>query len=107
MLKFLEHFASITKAINSQGLWDENDGLYYDKLLTQDGTAISVRTRSMVGVIPILAVALINQDLIDQALTLGKQFADFLRRANFDDIGQLTDQGLVRASPVTGGSCSP
>jgi hypothetical protein len=99
VLKFLEHFASITKAINSQGLWDETDGLYYDKLLTQDGTAISVRTRSMVGVIPILAVALINQDLIDQALLLGKQFADFLRRANFDDISQLTDQGLVRGDP--------
>ncbi len=96
VLKFLEHFASITKAINSQGLWDDNDGLYYDKLLTQDGTSISVRTRSMVGVIPILAVALINQDLIDQALRLGKQFADFLRRANFDDISQLADQGLVR-----------
>ena len=99
VLKFLEHFAAITKAINSQGLWDDNDGLYYDKLLTQDGTAISVRTRSMVGVIPILAVALIDQDLIDQALRLGKQFADFLRRANFDDIGKLTDQGLVRGAP--------
>ena len=99
VLKFLEHFAAITKAINSQGLWDENDGLYYDKLLTQDGTAISVRTRSMVGVIPILAASLVDQSLIDQSLRLGKQFADFLRRAGGavdSGLSKLADQGLLR-----------
>ncbi len=96
VLKFLEHFAAITSAINSQGLWDDTDGLYYDKLLTQDGTAIPVRTRSMVGVIPILAVALVDQPLIDQALLLGKQFADYLRRTGVDDRDKLAARGLLR-----------
>jgi hypothetical protein len=98
-LKFLEHLASIADAINSQGLWDDQDGLYYDKLLTQDGTSVSVRTRSMVGVIPILAASVVDQPLIDQSLRLGKQFADFLRRSGGEvdsGLSKLADQGLLR-----------
>jgi hypothetical protein len=99
-LKFLEHFADISAAINSQGLWDEADGLYYDKLLTQDGTAVPVKTRSMVGVIPILGAAVVDQNLLDQSLRLGKQFADFLRRAGADTVSagmeKLAEQGLLR-----------
>ena len=52
VIKFLEHFAAITQAMDDQGLWDEADGLYYDRLLTPDGTAVPVRYRSMVGIIP-------------------------------------------------------
>ena len=44
VVKFLEHFAAITEAIDGQGLWDETDGLYYDRLLTPDGTAVPVGT---------------------------------------------------------------
>ena len=33
VLKFLEHFAAITEALEGLGLWDETDGLYYDRLL--------------------------------------------------------------------------
>jgi Mannosylglycerate hydrolase MGH1-like glycoside hydrolase domain len=99
-LKFLEHFASISAAINNQGLWDDTDGLFYDKLLTQDGNAVPVKTRSMVGVIPILAAAVVDQGLINQSLRLDKQFADFLRRAGADTVSasmsKLAEQGLLR-----------
>jgi hypothetical protein len=101
-LKFLEHLAAIAAAINGQGLWDDGDGLYYDKLLTQDGTAVPVKTRSMVGVIPILAASVVDQGLIDQSLRLGKQFADFLRRAGGavgSGLDQLKNQGLLRGEP--------
>jgi hypothetical protein len=102
-LKFLEHFAAIAAAINSQGLWDDGDGLYYDKLLTRDGSAIPVKTRSMVGVIPILGAAVVDQGLIDQSLRLGKQFADFLRRVDEGAMSggpsQLEEQGLLRGEP--------
>ena len=37
VLKFLEHFAAIRDALASQGLWDETDGLYYDRLVTPSG----------------------------------------------------------------------
>ena len=38
VLKFLEHFAAIRSAMDDQGLWDDADGLYYDRLVTPDGT---------------------------------------------------------------------
>jgi hypothetical protein len=37
VLKFLEHFAGIRTAIDGQGLWDDQDGMYYDRLLTPAG----------------------------------------------------------------------
>ena len=37
MLKFLEHFAGIRNALDEQGLWDEGDGLFYDRLITPCG----------------------------------------------------------------------
>ncbi len=62
VLKFLEHFAAIRDALTSQGLWDETDGLYYDRLVTPSGTAVPVKVRSMVGMIPALAAAVIDED---------------------------------------------
>ncbi len=95
-LKFLEHFADIADAINDQDMWDESDGLFYDKLLTADGTAIPMKVRSMVGVIPVLAAAVVDQRMLDDSLRLGKQFADFLRREGIDDAAKLTKQGMMR-----------
>ena len=52
--KFLEHFTFIAAAMNDQGLWDEEDGFYYDVLLV-DGERVPLRVRSMVGLIPLFA----------------------------------------------------
>ena len=57
--KFLEHFLSIAKAMNSFGshdmsLWHEDDGFFYDVLVNPDGKAQHMRVRSMVGLLPIL-----------------------------------------------------
>src|SRR5207302_808235 len=56
--KFFEHFIGITDAMNSlggTGLWDEEDGFYYDQLKV-DGQMIPLRTRSLVGLMPLIAV---------------------------------------------------
>jgi hypothetical protein len=95
-VKFLEHFAAIADAIDSQGLWDESVGLYLDRIVTPDGTAVPVKSRSMGGIIPILAAAVIEQRFLDQSLRLGKQFADFLQRQGLDDPAKLTERGLMR-----------
>jgi hypothetical protein len=60
--KFLEHFLAIARALSSFGstgvqIWDEQDGFCYDVLVHSDGTAQSLRVRSMVGLLPLLAVA--------------------------------------------------
>jgi hypothetical protein len=99
VIKFLEHYAAITAAMDDQGLWDDADGLYYDRLLTPDGTAVPLKYRSMVGVIPMLSAAVIDEGWITESLTVGKQFAGLLRRHGMTDPAKLDDQDLVRGKP--------
>jgi hypothetical protein len=99
VLKFMEHFAAIRDALASQGLWDEADGLYYDRLVTPSGTAVPVKVRSMVGVIPALAAFVLQEDDLRQSLMVGKQFADLLSEEGFDDPGKLRERGVLRGEP--------
>jgi hypothetical protein len=98
-LKFLEHFAAITDAIEGQALWDDQDGLFYDRLLTPDGTAVPVKVRSMVGIIPMLAAAVVDEEMLDRALTVSKQFADYLERHGLHERDKLEETGLMRGDP--------
>lgn len=62
--KFFEHFMAITQAINTigkGGLWDEADGFYYDQLYTE-GHSLPLKIRSMVGLIPLLAVEVLQSN---------------------------------------------
>jgi len=66
--KFLEHFLAIAKAtrqFGSQGvsLWDEEDGFFYDVLAHPDGSFQRLRVRSMVGLLPMLAVATVAPEI--------------------------------------------
>jgi hypothetical protein len=57
-LKFVEHFLWIAAAINrpgQDGLWDEEDGFYYDLLRLPDGTSARLKVRSVVGLLPMCA----------------------------------------------------
>ena len=38
-MKFFEHFTMISQAINEHGLWDEDDGFYYDRVRRPDGAS--------------------------------------------------------------------
>src|SRR6202051_4557316 len=60
--KFFEHFVNIAHAMNDMGtdgksLWDEADGFYYDVLELPSGEEHFMKIRSMVGLIPLFAVA--------------------------------------------------
>jgi hypothetical protein len=62
--KFFEHFVHITDAMNAlggNGLWDEQDGFFYDKLHTQ-GQAHPLRVRSLVGLLPLIAAEVIEDE---------------------------------------------
>lgn len=74
--KFFEHFAYISTALNDQGLWDEQDGFYYDVLHRADGSCFPLRARSMVGLIPLFAVAAIDDNL-------ATRLPDFASRAEW------------------------
>jgi hypothetical protein len=78
--KFFEHFVAIVDAMNGLGgggLWDEQDGFYYD-VLHVDGTTLPLRVRSMVGIIPLFAVEVLEQDLIDSLPGFKKRMQWFL-----------------------------
>jgi hypothetical protein len=96
VLKFLEHFAAIRDALASQGLWDDTDGFYYDRLVTPSGEAVPIKVRSMVGIIPVLAAAVVTESDLQQALVLGKQFADLLGREELVDVGAMREHGVLR-----------
>jgi hypothetical protein len=54
--KFLEHFLWISHALNKPGgMWNEEDGFYYDLLRLPDGSATPLKVRSMVGLLPLCA----------------------------------------------------
>jgi hypothetical protein len=66
--KFFEHFMYIAGALNNIGgqgiaLWDDEDEFFYDAL-HMDGRALRLKVRSLVGLIPLLAVETIEPDLL-------------------------------------------
>jgi glycogen debranching enzyme len=71
--KFWEHFVQIASAMNTLGLWDDEDGFYYDLLHRPDGTELKLKIRSMVGLIPLFAVESFSPELL-------QQFPSFARR---------------------------
>ena len=99
VLKFLEHFAAIRDALARQGLWDEEDGLYYDRVITPSGSVVPVKVRSMVGIIPALAAVVIDEGDLQHSLMVGKQFADLLVREGLDDADKLRQSGVLRGEP--------
>ena len=96
VLKFLEHFAGIRDALDDQGLWDDADGLFYDRLSTPSGYAVPVKVRSMVGIIPVLAAAVIDGDMLRNAMTLNKRFMRLLEREGVGDMEKLTETPQMR-----------
>ena len=79
--KFFEHFVDIIDAMNSlggDGLWHETDGFYYDQILVDDGTEIPLRVRSLVGIIPLLAVEVLDQEVIKALPGFRKRMRWFL-----------------------------
>ena len=61
-IKFLEHFALIATAMNDAGLWDEDDAFYYDVVRIPSGATVPVRVRSMVGLVPMFAMAVFHAE---------------------------------------------
>jgi hypothetical protein len=64
IMKFAEHFAYIGAAMNrpgQDGMWDEEDGFYYDMLRLPDGSSQRLKVRSMVGLLPLCATTVIEK----------------------------------------------
>ena len=96
VLKFLEHFAGIRNALDNQGLWDDTDGLFYDRLVTPSGYSVPVKVRSMVGIIPVLAAGVLDGPILQNALTMNKLFTRFLQKEGVGDLEKLAERPQFR-----------
>ncbi len=79
--KFFEHFVAIADAMNTlggHGLWNDEDGFYYDQLRIGEATT-PLKLRSMVGLIPLLAVEVLEADVIDRLPGFRKRLIWFLK----------------------------
>lgn len=66
--KFLEHFVQIAEAINTlggTGLWDAEDGFYYDEIRWGGSTKL-LKTRSLVGLMPLIAAEVFDREQIER-----------------------------------------
>src|SRR5262249_31071200 len=82
--KFMHHFVLITRAMNNLGgegvgLWDEEDGFYYDALRSGDGSIIPLKVRSLVGLIPLFAVSTLEQHVLHQFSSFVERLEWYLR----------------------------
>jgi hypothetical protein len=83
--KFFQHTAFIAGAMDRVGerhdeMWDEEDGFFYDVLRFPDGSATRLKVRSMVGLLPLAAVAVFEQDILSRFPRFAQRAREFGRR---------------------------
>ncbi|MDB5257890.1 MAG: glucosidase [Chitinophagaceae bacterium] len=87
--KFFEHFVYIAESLNQygqhkEGLWNEQDGIFYDRLERKDGSSLEIKVKSLVGLTALFATSYIPFDKIDKFKNFRRNivwFYDF-RKAN-------------------------
>jgi hypothetical protein len=90
--KFFEHFLYIAGAManvsgESVNLWDEDDEFYYDVLHTRDNQRLKIKLRSMVGLIPLFAVEVLEEEIFRNNPEFSQRLLWFLR--NRPDLANL------------------
>ncbi|GEO07349.1 glucosidase [Adhaeribacter aerolatus] len=90
--KFFRHFLSIGWAMDNIGeknisLWDDEDNFYYDAVQLDNGKSQRLKIRSLVGLIPLLAVEIINSSTFDQMQEFKRRAVGIIRTR--PDLAQL------------------
>jgi hypothetical protein len=79
-IKFIEHFLRIAAAENAAGMWDEEDAFFYDILHLADGRDVPLKVRSLVGLVPVLASLLYDDDSVAHLPEFRRRVQWFLER---------------------------
>ncbi len=96
--KFFEHFVHIAHAMHDRGgegieLWDDTDGFFYDVLHLPDKRHQYLRVRSLVGLIPLLAVETLEPDIVDALPGFKRRMEWFIRnRPEFREHVETTER---------------
>jgi hypothetical protein len=81
-LKFVEHFFWIASSMmhvgGETGMWDEEDGFFYDVLRLPDGRAERLKVRSMVGLLPLCAATVFDGTVMEMYPEVRERFMWFL-----------------------------
>ncbi|MBB5339952.1 MGH1-like glycoside hydrolase domain-containing protein [Tunturiibacter gelidoferens] len=85
VIKFFEHTMWISGAMDRMGehldkMWDEEDGFFYDVLRLPDGQAFRLKVRSMVGLLPLAAVVIFEEDVLEKLPASRKRIREFMQR---------------------------
>ena len=95
VIKFLEQFVLIARALERQGLYDDADGFFYDRLVYPSGDSTPVKVQTISGLIPLLPAVGLSTKAVEAASKVGKRFARL--RANWAETG---GSGLGRMREV-------
>jgi hypothetical protein len=98
VITFLEHGVRIEAAMNQSGLWNDEDGFYYDALRLPDGSSVALPIHSMVGLLPILPAVALPRVAAELGMALGKHFAQFLASAGVTDDSLRQRGSLIEAA---------
>ena len=97
--KFFEHFIYIADAINRDnelgGLWDEQDGFFYDRIHSDEGWSVPMRIRSFVGLIPLFAVQTIEPEILEKLPRFRQRMSWFIKERPYlvNNIASLRERG--------------
>lgn len=98
--KFFDHFLYITWAMtnigqNHEGLWDEEDGFFYDQLRMSDGQVHRLRVKTLVGLIPMFAVEILDDELLKASPGFLKRMIWFQthRPDLYNQVSRYTEKG--------------
>ena len=74
VIKFVEQFTLIVRAMDDQGLYDAGDSFFYDRLVNDGGEASQLKVQSIAGLIPLLPAVAVPDWAIDIATGMGRRF---------------------------------
>ena len=99
--KFFEHFSYIAKAIHDSGLWNDEDGFFYDSLHHRDDTREPIRVRSIVGLLPLAAATIVTDSTFAALPDFAARFAWFRKnRAEYSNYITASTPGVTEPSQL-------
>jgi len=97
-IKFFDHLIAIVEAMNGcceRGLWDEDDGFYYDHLKLDSGEVIPMKIKSLVGLVPLFAVLCLENNIIEALPGVKQKLIDKLK--NRPELAALVSTSFCHA----------
>jgi hypothetical protein len=91
VVKFLEQFVLVMDALDASGLYDDQDGFFYDRIVDSSGASTPIRVQTLVGMIPLLPAVSLGTRMTDRVPRLRERLARLV-----DQRGKALQEWRVR-----------